>query len=738
MGGMGPIDDGARYRFGPFDLDTHTGELRKHGVRIQLQNQPFQILALLVARSGEIVPRVEIQGLLWPDNTTVEFDHGINAAIRRLRVALGDSAEEPHYIETVARRGYRFLVPVVRDRPSVHPDAAEAAALPAPSAGIGEEPDEPVADPRPGTPEERPATGRTLGRVVSRTAYLISAAALVIVVLSAAFILHSRAPVRLPNQASSVSIPPGFRIVGRPVISPDGSQLAAALDGAARQRQLWVVPLATGAGRFLPGTEGASGPIWAPDGRYLGFVAGNEFKRVSLASGLVRRIYAAISSAPGAWAADGTILYCPGPRMPIFVLDSDHGTVPATRREPGETLGHISPHFVDGGRRFVFLAPGLQPDKSAVYAASLGSLDRRLLLTDAAEIGFAPPDTLLYLRDGVLLARRFDFSSGVPIGPERQVQLGIDGQHVSTFTVSRNGALVVQLAPPHPESDLVWRTREGKIISVVGAPGVRWQVTLAPDESAAAINLPGRTGSAHLDLLRFGASPFNLTGEGTHVLDAVWSPDSRSIAYQIYGREKTVIMVRRLDQPEPRVLLDDGFSNYPDDWSPDGRWILCRRTANIVFTIAPDGAGGPHILLNGDHILDELKFSPDGKWIAYNSDESGRTDVYLARFPQMDEARQISRAGGCQPLWRKDGKELFYLDQDGNLFSVAFPQGPASKASAPRMLFQSGVVTNSIISQYAVTADGKRFLMLELHAGSEHESSDGPLVLVKNWAARQQ
>src|SRR5215469_555738 len=115
MGGMIPIGDHDRYRFGPFDLDTHTGELRKHGVRIQLQKQPFQILTVLVGRSGEIVPRVEIQSLLWPDNTTVEFDHGINAAIRRLRVALGDSAEEPHYIETVARRGYRFLVPVVRE-----------------------------------------------------------------------------------------------------------------------------------------------------------------------------------------------------------------------------------------------------------------------------------------------------------------------------------------------------------------------------------------------------------------------------------------------------------------------------------------------------------------------------------------------------------------------------------------------------------------------------------------------
>jgi hypothetical protein len=564
------------------------------------------------------------------------------------------------------------------------------------------------------------------------------AAVLAIAVLATVSILSVPADPRRLNLTSTVSIPAGFRIVGRPVISPDGSQLAAVLEGAVRHRQLWVLSLGTGTSRFLRDTDGASGPFWASDGLALGFVAGNEFKRVSLNSGLVSRVYAAISSAPGAWGADGTIIYCPGPRMPLFVLATEHGTVPATRKEPGETLGHISPHFIDEGHRFVFLAPGLQPEKSAVYVASLGSFDRQLLLTDATEIGYAPPDNLLYLREGVLLTRRFDFSRGIPIGQERQVQLGINGLHVSTFSVSMNGTLVVQLAPRHPDSDLVWRTREGKMTGSVGRSGVRWQVTLAPDEYAAAINMPSQAGNSRVELLRFGALPVNLTGDGAHVLDAVWSPDSRSIAYQIYGREKTVIMVRRLDQPEPRVLLDDGFSNYPDDWSPDGKWILCRRTANIVFTIAPDGTGGPHILLNGDHILDQLKFSPDGKWIAYNSDESGRTDVYIARFPKMDDVRQVSHDGGCQPLWRKDGKELFYLDPDGKLFSVAFPQGPGSKPSAPRMLFQSGVVVNSIISQYAVTGDGNRFLMLELGGASEHESSDGPLMLVKNWAARQQ
>jgi hypothetical protein len=370
---------------------------------------------------------------------------------------------------------------------------------------------------------------------------------------------------------------------------------------------------------------------------------------------------------------------------------------------------------------------------------SIGSFERKLLLTDAGEIAYAPPDNLLYLRDGVLYARRFNFSGGVAIGQEKRVDLGAGGARVNTFSVSTNGSLIVQFTVRDPNSDLVWRARDGKITGSTSQPGVTWQVTLAPDESAAAINGRGPSGMwGRIELWRFGASSLVPLTWGAHVLDAVWSPDSRSIAYQIYGREKTILMVRRIDQPEPRVLLDDGYSNYPDDWSPDGKWILCRRTANIVFRLAPDGKSAPEILLNGDHLLDQLKFSPDGRSVAYNSDESGREEVYVARFPKMDDVRQVSHDGGCQPLWRKDGKELFDLDPDGKLFSVDFADGPESKPAAPQELFQSRVVVDAIIAQYAVTGDGNRFLMLEPHAGSEGEPSDQPLLLLRNWAARLQ
>jgi hypothetical protein len=192
-------------------------------------------------------------------------------------------------------------------------------------------------------------------------------------------------------------------------------------------------------------------------------------------------------------------------------------------------------------------------------------------------------------------------------------------------------------------------------------------------------------------------------------------------------------MMRHLDQPDSKVLLDDGYSNYPDDWSPDGKWLLCRRTGNIVFTLASNGTGKPHILHESSGELDQLRFSPDGKWVAYNSDESGREEVYAARFPEMDHTRQLSQEGGCQPMWRKDGKELFYLGPEGKVFSVNLQTGSALGAGVPRLLFQSSVAVSCLIAQYAVTGNGQKFLMIEPVANSVTESAG--LQLVRNWDA---
>jgi eukaryotic-like serine/threonine-protein kinase len=717
-----PFHREAFYRFGPYEVYPRSGELRKHGVTVRLQEQPLQILMLLLTRPGDIVLREEIQSKLWPDNTSVEFDLSINAAIRRLRSALGDSAEEPRYVETVARRGYRFIAAV----------EASQRALPVEDSKPVDKPKRGQPDPSIAQIEERELSGERSGAVRHgwKKAAVMFAAACVIATVTA-LVMRSYPRHRIET---AIALPDRYSLVGKPALSPDGAELVAAVMDAARRSQLWVRQLESGKDQFLPQTAGASSPFLSPDGESIGYFAGNEIKRISSSGGSVTRIYAAVGPAAGAWSPTGTVLYSRGHGMPLFSVEVYGGrTGPATRLAEGETLGHKSPHFLSDGRHFVFLAPNPDERKSAVFLGSLDSLDRKLLLLGASEIEYAAPDYLLFLRNGAVLAQRFDFDRAQSVGPEMSIYGGV--RRIASFSTSANGALSLEFGKPTLQSSLTWHARDGRAMGVEGEPGPLWQVSLSPDESAAAINMPWGFGGGRLNLLRFGKPGLTpvTANESGHVLDAVWSPDSRSLVYQIYGRDKTRLMMRHLDQPDSKLLLDDGYSNYPDDWSPDGKLLLCRRTGNIVFALRSDGTGKPHILFESSGELDQFRFSPDGKWVAYNSDESGREEVYAARFPEMDHTRQLSLEGGCQPMWRKDSKELFYLGPDGKVFSVNLQTGSDVSAGPPRPLFQSSVVVNCLIAQYAVTGNGQKFLMIEPVANGVTESAW--LQLLRNWNA---
>lgn len=719
-----PFHSENSYRFGPYEVDRRSGELRKHGVRVRLQEQPLQILMLLLAHPGEIVLREEIQSRLWPDNTSVEFDQGINAAIRRLRTALGDSAEQPRYVETVARRGYRFIAAVEPVRTG----------LPMEDSKPIMEPEGGQLDPGPPPSKEPEISAEISGPVRHgrRKAAIIMAACVIMSLATYSVRTHPRPPTRFET---AIALPDRYTLAGKPALSPDSSKLVATVVGAAGPSQLWVRLLDSGEDQFFPQTTGAASPFWSADGESIGYFAGNEMKRISSSGGDVTRVFAVVGPSTGSWNRTGTILYTRGRGMPLFAVEVRGGKQgPVTRLAEGETLGHTSPHFLADGRHFVFLAPNVDERKSAVFLGSLDSLDRKLLLMGTSEVEYAAPDDLLFLRNGVVLAQRFDFDGARPAGPVRTIYDG-PGK-IASFSASANGALFLEMEAPTLQSNLTWRARDGHALGVEGVPGLYWQVSLAPDESAAAINMRGEFGDGRLYLLRFGKSGLTpITANEGNVLDAVWSPDSKSLVYQIYGRDKTRLMMRRLGGSQPKLLLDDGYSNYPDDWSPDGKWLLCRRTGNIVFALPSNRTGKPNILLESSGELDQLRFSPDGKWVAYNSDESGREEIYAARFPQMDQKRQLSQEGGCQPMWRNDGKELFYLGLDSKVFSVSLQAGSLESAGAPRLLFQSGIVVSCLLAQYGVTADGQKFLLIEPRRGANRATESAGLHLIRNWDA---
>jgi Tol biopolymer transport system component len=222
------------------------------------------------------------------------------------------------------------------------------------------------------------------------------------------------------------------------------------------------------------------------------------------------------------------------------------------------------------------------------------------------------------------------------------------------------------------------------------------------------------------------------------VYDGVWSPDSRSLVYQVYSPPKTRIMMLTLGQPSPRPLLDDGSFSFPDAWSPDGKWILARKQGamdNTVFLLAADGQSRERVLLKTKATTDQFQFSPDGRWLAYNSMESGRWEVYRARFPGMSDVTRISAAGGCQPIWRRDGKELFYLTLDGKLMAVEL-QGETLQPLRAKQLFVSRVRVYGGFAQYAADAAGEAFLMIEPDTEAEPPQSGEPIHVLANWASR--
>ena len=339
---------------------------------------------------------------------------------------------------------------------------------------------------------------------------------------------------------------------------------------------------------------------------------------------------------------------------------------PATRLAEGEVLGHTSPHFLSDGRHFIYLSPHADESKSALYLASLGSFERRLLLTGVTDIGYAPPDYLLFVRGGVLLSQKFDLARRELRGEAKRAAAPPRAESIAAFSASANGMLVLQFGETGIRSDLVWRGRDGDLIGPAAAPGMYRQVSLSPDETSAALNLQKPGGESGIDVLRFDKQVRTaVVSSRERILDGIWSPDSRSLAYQVYGSQKTRIFIQALDGSAPKAVLDDGNSNYPDDWSPDGRHLLCRRTGNTVVTVAPDGSGAPpKVLLAGEHVIDQLKFSPDGKWIAYNSDESGRWEVYVARFPGMGP-HPASNPSGRLPAALARGRQRAVLSRCG-------------------------------------------------------------------------
>jgi dipeptidyl aminopeptidase/acylaminoacyl peptidase len=374
--------------------------------------------------------------------------------------------------------------------------------------------------------------------------------------------------------------------------------------------------------------------------------------------------------------------------------------------------------------------------KSGIYVQELGAPKGNLVLKNVTRAAFAPPGYLLFAREGTLFAQRLDpkdlHMQGDPVPVAEEISVNTENGRAA-FAVSTNGVLVYRREAIR-NRQLTWYDREGKRLGLVGEPGEYTMMRISPDEKQVALQRRGGAFGLDTWIMDLGTGILARTRSDLKQtrFGPVWSPDSRRMVVSLEGGGLTEIVAA---SGALTVLSSGPNTISANDWSPDGRFLLCANmppTQISLLPLSPEGAGGERkmqMVRDTPYNKYGLRFSPDGQWVAYTSDESGDDyDVYVASFPSFADKRRVSGSGGLYPFWRKDGKELFFPTRDGLVMAVEVKTGSKLEVGVPKPLFKINV---NGFGQFAVSGDGKRFLVNELTG----QSATGQITVVLNWAA---
>ncbi len=591
-------------------------------------------------------------------------------------------------------------------------------------------------------------------KIVKQLPWIVTVALLIILlaVLPFALAYFRRAPAEASVVRFAVPLPEKATVLvnfdmHNLSISPDGKRLAFAANYEG-ERKLWVRPLGALEAQALPGTEGAYSPFWSPDSRYIAFFAGSKLRRIDssgTSSQTICDLTGEVETA-GTWGRDGVILYLDRASneqgRAIHRVAATGGTpFPVTKVEQWAPWPWV--HFLSDGRHYLLYEwNGQDPAARGIYVASLDSTESKLLLPTAPTRVEYAQGYLIFAREGSLLAQPFDEKnlriSGEPFTVVERLPY-FDQTGWTEFSVSENGVLAY--LSKRPPARLVWLDRGGRETGQVGAPGWYGDLRLSPDAQKLALTLSDeRTISGDIWIQDVGRGTptrfaFGPTDEG----NAVWSPDARRLAYftccegQSPPANTSTLRIKDVSETgKGQAPLEPGF-HTPLDWSPDGRFVLFSQqngptTKYDLWVLPVSGDAKPFPFLQTPFSEEEARFSPDGHWVAFVSNETGRAEVYVTRFDQPGEKLRISNGGGRSPCWRRDGKELFFLAADNSLMSVAVKAGQTFEFGTPAILFRNDSIMYSV---FDVTADGQRFIV----SSSAGQTQTAPFTVVMNWTA---
>jgi Tol biopolymer transport system component len=558
--------------------------------------------------------------------------------------------------------------------------------------------------------------------------------------LSAIVLFVLRPAPAQPEMRVEITTPPTSDLASL-AISGDGQTLAfaAAADG---QTRLWLRPLNAVSARALAGTENAEFPFWSPDGKSLGFFADGKLKRIELASGSIQTLASASTGRGGSWSREGVIVFAPTAVGQIFRIPAEGGPPTAiTHPARPSQFGHVFPRFLPDGRQFVFFARG-NAEGRGIYLGSFDGTEKRLVAADSAAV-LAPSGHLLFVRQGALFAQRFEWNRATPVGEPVAVgdAVGVGQEQGPVgLAASMAGPIAYRTAVRNTERQFIWFDRSGNKSGVAGGAD-----TAFPTDPE--LSLDGRRiaieravgGVSDIWIVDAARGVLNrVTSEAASALYPVWSRDGRQIVfcstrkgvYDLYRRSSS-------DAGGDELLLESAQNKAGNDISPDGRFLLYRVTAEQtgfdLWAMPLEGDRKPFVVAQTKFDEREGQFSPDGKWIAFQSNETERFEIYVQQFPGPGGRTRVSTNGGAQARWRRDGRELFYVGLDGKLMAVPIrlaANAEPVEAAAPVTLFQTHIVSaGPRRQQYAVAPDGQRFLINSLTA----DAVTPPITLILNW-----